>query len=557
MFCARVIHLGVRGWRERTAAEMTRQMIRPAALCAALCAALLLAALYWTTPAAAQSGQLTVSVDRSSVPAEGGSVTVTVRISADAIVDENEVTLTTDLGSFGADSGPSRVVVRPAAIEGDGEDAGTAEASVRLVGDGQPGLAVITARLGSLVDATTAAFIGAPAEVVILRPGPDRPLDAARAHLVQVEVRDQLGQPVPGAPLRLEASGGSEPMLRSAEGVGAALLALRTSERGRATATLRASPGDARLLAVSVEAEADLDLTLHGEPAQLLLRAVNSVLERGSETAFAIVLAQLIDEGGRAVPGREVSFAAEEESRIQLAVEGDPERPLTDAGGSVLARAHAQAAQSGSYWLRADAGELMNLVELTVVGKPETIYLTATPIDALEESTASVREYVLRAEVVDSAGRLAAPGYTVRWRVLLSGGESALEPERSLVLGGVAATRLRIENAEDPPRIQALLIERPEVETEGRLADLAAEGLALRTGLNVVTWIGEETTIDQAIAPIAHLETTVWREQPEDKGWLVYTTRADAPAAEPFAVEDGVRLHIRVAAAARLPGAAR
>ena len=535
---------------------MTRRTIAPAtrlpAGLAALCAALLLAALYWT-PAAAQSGQLTVSVDRSSVPAEGGSVTVTVRMSADAAADENEVTLTTDLGSFGADSGPSRVVVRPEPDES-GE---AAEASVQLVGDGQPGLAVITARIGSLVDAVTAAFIGAPAEVIILRPGPDRPLDAARSHVVQLEVRDRLGQPVPGAPLRLEASGGGEPTLRSAEGASGALLALRTSDRGRATATLRASPGDAQLRAVSVEAEAELSLTLHGEPAQLLLRAVNSVLERGSETAFAIVLAQLIDEGGRAVPGRELSFTAQEESRIQLAVEGDPERPITDAGGSVLARAHAQAAQSGSYWLRAEVGELANVVELTVVGKPETIYLTATPVDALEELTAAVQEYVLRAEVVDSAGRLAAPGYTLRWRVVLSGGESALAPERSQVLGGIAASRLRIENAEGPPRLQALLVELPEVETEGRLADLAATGLALRVGLNVVTWVGGETTIDQAIAPIAHLETTVWREQPEDKGWLVYTTRANAPAGEPFAVEDGVRLHIRVEAAARLPGAAR
>lgn len=572
------------------AAAMIRcVMERPAlrwaglALLAALCALLLVAQA--AGQSAAQSGQLAVSVDRSSVPAEGGSVRVTVRIASGAATESPMVTLTTDLGSFGADSGPSRVVLRPMG----GADDELPSASVRLVGDGQPGLAVITARAGSMVDAVTVAFIGPPAEIAILRPAGERPLDASRAHLVQVEVRDRLGRPVPSAPLRLEASAETEPTLRSAAGERARLLALRTTDNGRATATLRAAPGEARLRAVSVDAEAELPLVFHGEPARLRLWALNSVLERGSDTAVAIVLARIVDEGGRAVPGREISlsvYSESGESDIRLAVEGERGELITDAGGSVLARAHAKAAQTGSYWLRAElqaepgaeladelADGLADVVELKVVGPPETIYVTATRIDMLERAAGEVVEYLLRAEVVDPAGRAVAPGYAVRWRVVLDGGESALSSETSTLYDGVATARLRLENPTGEPSLQALLVENPQVNTEGRLMDLAADGLALRPGLNVVTWTGGETTVDAAIAPIAHLRTTVWREHPEGAGWLSYTTGGDAAedesedapqeasqnasANEPFAIDDGVRLHIRVEAAARLPGVTR
>lgn len=560
---------------------MSQLMLRWAglALLAALCALLLVAQA--AGQSAAQSGQLTVSVDRSSVPAEGGSVRVTVRIASGAAAESPMVTLTTDLGSFGADSGPSRVVLRPIG----GADDELPSASVRLVGDGQPGLAVITARTGSMVDAVTVAFIGPPAEIAILRPARERPLDASRAHLVQVEVRDRLGRPVPGAPLRLEASAETEPTLRSAAGERARLLALRTTDNGRATATLRAAPGEARLRAVSVDAEAELPLIFHGEPARLRLWALNSVLERGSDATIAIVLARIVDEGGRAVPGREISlsvYSESGESDIRLAVEGERGELITDAGGSVLARAHAKAAQTGSYWLRAElqaepgvepSVELADVVELKVVGPPETIYVTATRIDMLERAAGEVEEYLLRAEVVDPAGRAVAPGYAVRWRVVLDGGESALSSETSTLYDGVATARLRLENPSGEPSLQALLVENPQVNTEGRLTDLAADGLALRPGLNVVTWAGGETTVDEAIAPIAHLRTTVWREHPEGTGWLSYTTGGDAAedesedapqeasqdasANEPFAIDEGVRLHIRVEAAARLPGVTR
>ena len=143
-------------------------------------------------------------------------------------------------------------------------------------------------------------------------------------------------------------------------------------------------------------------------------------------------------------------------------------------------------------------GGLGDVVELTVVGAPETIYLTATPIDVMEESNGDVREYILRAEVVDPAGRQVAPGYTLRWRVALRGGESTLSAESSPVQRGVATSRLRIEDPVGEPRLQVWLIEAPKVESEGALEDLAASGLALRPGINAVTWVGATKSVDAA-----------------------------------------------------------
>ena len=537
---------------------MAAQMIRRTIALLALCAALLILV---ASPGAAQSEQLRISVSDTRTLADGGSVQVTIRLAVDAAGADATITLTSDLGAFGAESGPSRVIVRPLPAA-DGDDL---VANVTLVGDGRPGLAVVTARVGLMVDAVTVAFIGAPAEIAILRPAPDHPLDASRSHVVQIEVRDRLGQPVPGAPLRLEAaSEDDDPILRAADGERGSLLALRTSERGRVNAAISAEPGAATLRTVSVDAEAELALTFHGEPVSLRLWALTPVMERGSETAAAIVVARLLDAGGRAVPGQRVAFAAEDDSGIRLTADGELDELITDSAGGVLVQATTDSALSGEYWLRADASEsgLSDVIELTVVGAPETIYVTATEADSLEGAEDEVQEYVLRAEVVDATGRLSASGYTVRWRVVLEDAVVELTPENSIVRGGVATSRLRIEYGDgadaEAPVLQAWLIENPqEVASSGLLADLASSGLALARGMNVVTWIGADKPIADAIAPIGHLEVTVWRQHPEGAGWQVYTTRRDVPGSEGFEVANGDRLHIRVDAAARLPGATR
>lgn len=539
---------------------MAARMIRRAIGLAALCAALLVLAL---SAAAAQGEQLRIAVGDDTVLADGGSARVTIRLAADAADTDTTITITSDLGAFGAASGPSRVIVRPSP-----SGSGDLVAAVTLVGDGRPGLAVVTARAGLMVDAVTVAFIGAPAEIAILRPTPERPLDASRSHVVQIEVRDRLGQPVPGAPLRLEAtSADGDPVLRAADGASGSLLALRSSERGRVSATISAEPGTATLRAVSVDAAAELALAFHGEPVSLRLWALTPVMERGSETAAAIVLARLLDAGGRAVPGQRVSFAAQDDSDIRLSADSELDELITDAAGGVLVQATTDAARSGDYWLRADAAGsgLSDIIELTVVGAPETMYVTAALVDMLESSDRSgteAREYILRAEVVDATGRLSASGYTVRWRVVLEEGEAELTPENSIVRRGVATSRLRIERAAGAagaaPVLQAWLIENPqEVGASGLLADLAGSGLALAKGMNVVTWVGADKSIADAIAPIGHLDVTAWRQHPEGTGWQVYTTQRDAPVEEAFQVANGDRLHIRMDAAARLPGATR
>ena len=541
------------------AARMIRRAVGAIGL-AAFCAALLVLAL---SAAAAQGEQLQIAVDDDTVLADGGSARVTIRLAADAADTDTTITITSDLGAFGAASGPSRVIVRPSP-----SGSGDLVAAVTLVGDGRPGLAVVTARAGLMVDAVTVAFIGAPAEIAILRPTPERPLDASRSHVVQIEVRDRLGQPVPGAPLRLEATGADgDPVLRAADGASGSLLALRSSERGRVSATISAAPGAATLRAISVDAAAELALTFHGEPVSLRLWALTPVMERGSETAAAIVLARLLDAGGRAVPGQRVSFATQDDSDIRLGADAELDELITDAAGGVLVQATTDAARSGDYWLRADAAGsgLSDIIELTVVGAPETMYVTAALVDMLESSDRSdmeVREYILRAEVVDATGRLSASGYTVRWRVVLEEGEAELTPENSIVRRGVATSRLRIERAVGAaggaPVLQAWLIENPqEVGASGLLADLAGSGLALAKGMNVVTWVGANKSIADAIAPIGHLDVTVWRQHPEGTGWQVYTTQRDAPIEEAFEVANGDRLHIRMDAAARLPGATR
>ena len=520
--------------------------------------ALFVALLAFGLTAAAQVEQLTVSVDNDRVLADGGSARVTIQLALTSD-EQPAVTVTTDLGAFGADSGPARVLVRPT-LSADGE---SLSAAVTLVGDGRAGTAVITARAGQLVDTATVVFIGAPAQIALLRPPPDRPLDASRSHLLQFEIRDRLGQPVPGAPLRLATADEASASLRSPAGERGAALSLSASDAGRASVTLSAEPGELALRAVSGDAELELPLLFHGEPVSLRLWALNPVLERGSEVRSAIVVARLLDAGGRAVPEQRISFNLQDDSGIRLTADGDNGSLITDGAGGVLVRATASAAQSGDYWLQADTdagGGLSDIVELTVVGAPETLYLTAAQVDdlTLDGEEGEQREYILRAEVVDPTGRLAASGYTVRWRVVLEGGEATLMPETATVQRGVATSRLRIENPVGQPILQGWLVEAPqEVASEGLLADLAASGLALRRGMNVVTWIGAAKSVDDAIAPLGHLAVTVWRKRSDEGGWDVYTTRDAAPRSEPFELAAGDRLHIRLDSAARLPGVTR
>ena len=539
---------------------MATRLLGALALAAAF--ALTLVAAGWTTGlpiafAAAQVDQLEISASRSSASADGGRVQITVRLPAVRGGASPSVTLTTDLGAFGADSGPARVVVNPRASA----DGAGLHASVALVGDGRAGIAAVTARSGTMVAAVTVTFIGPPAAITILRPVSAGPLSAARSHVVQVDVRDSLGRLVPGAPVRLEAvgaEGATAPTLRGPAGGEGSLIALRASVNGRASASLTAPAGSLLLRAVSGDAVASSQLTFHGEAASLSTWALNPVLERGAEGGSAIVLVRLHDADGRAVPRETISVRTEAGSGVTLTADGDPASLVTDAGGQVVVRVRASSAPSGDYWIQAQhlASGLSDIAHVTVVGAPSTIYIAATRIPALEEAQANAQEYVLRAEVVDPTGRGVAAGYTVRWRVAVEEGTVELGDPSSPVLRGVATTRLRIEDAGPAPVLHASLIEAPQVQTQGLLADVAAAGLPLRPGLQPITWVGAPKSVANAIASIAHLDVTVWRARSDGGGWDSFTTVAEG-LSDDFELMTGDRLHIRVAAAARLPGAAR
>ena len=87
---------------------MATRLLGALALAAAV--ALTLVAAGWTTGlpitfATAQVDQLEITASRSSASADGGRVEITVRLPAARGVTPPSVTLTTDLGAFGADSG--------------------------------------------------------------------------------------------------------------------------------------------------------------------------------------------------------------------------------------------------------------------------------------------------------------------------------------------------------------------------------------------------------------------------------------------------------------------
>ena len=236
-----------------------------------------------------------------------------------------------------------------------------------------------------MVAAVTVTFIGAPAQITILRPVSAGPLSAARSHVVQVDVRDSVGRLVPGAPVRLEAlgaEGATAPTLRGPSGAEGSLIALRASDNGRSSASLTAPAGSLLLRAVSGDAVASSQLTFHGEVASLSTWALNPVLERGVEGGSAIVLARLHDADGRAVPRETISLSTEAGSGVTLTADGDPASLVTDAGGQVVVRVSASSAQSGDYWIQAQhqASGLSAIAHVTVVGAPSAIYITATRI---------------------------------------------------------------------------------------------------------------------------------------------------------------------------------
>ena len=241
-----------------------------------------------------------VSASPARVVADGGRVTVTVRVSDIGPGDET-VTLATTRGAFGVAAGPSRVVV---AVEGGASGVDTVTAV--LVGDGSIGSATITASARDESRMMTVLFFGAPASLRFESPV-TVPLVAAVSHTVTVVALDRLGGAAPEAVVTLRTDAGT---LTAGE-VSGAVVTVETDSAGRARAALDAPVGTARLTARAGGAFASRELVLVGAPARLQLLSLRATINL-HDAPFAAPANSLVavvqDAIGQAVPNVEVAF---------------------------------------------------------------------------------------------------------------------------------------------------------------------------------------------------------------------------------------------------------
>lgn len=521
------------------------------------------AALGWGAAAAqtgsqtgSQTAGLEIAADAEYARAEGGSTALEIRAAGGGLSAGDRVSLTSTLGAFGGESGPSRASLRLRSAGGGG-----LVASVRLFGDGRAGDAVVAASAGGLRATARVGFAGEPAELRSVGVGGD--LFAAEVHELTVEARDAGGRPVPGAEVSWEVTRGAALL----EG-GSAEASSTAGADGRASARLEGPPGEAELTARSGRALLRLALRLHEPAAGLeMIRLSKEVLQRGSMDDAGSVLILLTDAAGRGTPGQAVSISVERASSEGASAGAAPRlvsdeaggRFRTDAQGQILAHVDATGAAGGEYAVRASwrrgGLRLEAVMPVTVAGLPSALYLKAME---LEPPSADAPEaYTVLASVADGSGRPVADGYHVRWSLSSAPRGSSISTALSPVSGGEARAVLTPGAGAEPAEVElrAWLLEAPRVSASALLANVTGEGTALRRGVNRVIWRGERAYIHEAMAPIAHVGGTAWRL--DERGeWVGYELR---PGAEDFgfAVEPGDELRIRVESAVLLPRVSR
>lgn len=545
-------------WRAagRAYPEAMRRTLRTLPIWAAVLA------LGWAA-VAAQTAELEIAADAEYARAEGGSTALEIRAAGGGLSAGDRVSLTSTLGAFGGESGPSRASLR---LRSAGD--GGLVASVRLFGDGRAGDAVVAASAGGLRATARVGFAGEPAELRAVGVGGaggafGGDLFAAEVHELTVEARDAGGRPVPGAEVSWEVTRGAALL----EG-GSAEASSTAGADGRASALLEGPPGEAELTARSGRALLRLALRLHEPAAGLeMIRLSKEVLQRGSMDDAGSVLILLTDAAGRGTPGQAVSISVERASSEGASAGAAPRlvsdeaggRFRTDAQGQILAHVDATGAAGGEYAVRAawrhGGLRLEAVMPVTVAGLPSALYLKAME---LEPPSADAPEaYTVLASVADGSGRPVADGYHVRWSLSSAPRGSSISTALSPVSGGEARAVLTPGAGAEPAEVElrAWLLEAPRVSASALLANVTGEGTALRRGVNRVIWRGERTYIHEAMAPIAHVGGTAWRL--DERGeWVGYELR---PGAEDFgfAVEPGDELRIRVESAVLLPRVSR
>jgi hypothetical protein len=466
-----------------------------------------------------------VHVSNSKIRADGGQTTVTVTVSG-VSSDESDVTLTATLGSFGAPSGPSRIVLTlRVSLTG-----GNRTASAELYGDGRSGTAVVTAQVSESTRSVAVVMTGGPATIEFEMPDPNAILPADAPALISIQVRDADGVSVPQAEVEFTASKG---VVSSGNDIGGVVM---TDRNGRARSVLNAAPGIVRLTAVTGSTTAVLTLTLHGPPVSLQVIAIRDVLIAG-EAPSGTFIAILLDDGGRPVPRSPITFTSDREDvRVVHSAEG--ESNVTDASGRAMGHLTMSAdAAPGAVVISVatdglgDAADgLQDEESVQILGPPALITLSYEPL--------SQGVYQVTAAVQDLAGFDIPAGFTVHWSA--SGLEAdlasvLLDPEATAVSDGMAVTIISLDQPTiEPVRISGRVTPEGVVDQEliDALANAPANGVALpiqpafggvplSAGLNVLRWLGEPSTIADAIAPIAPLVSAVWQFS-EVTGWLGY-----------------------------------
>lgn len=514
---------------------------------------------------APEAGSLEIELGAALVRAEGGSTELEVRASGGGLSAGDRVSLTSTLGAFGGESGPSRAAL-PLRRSG-----GMLTARVQLFGDGRPGDALVRAEAGGLRASAEVGFAGAPASLRAVDDagggagsGAGGDVFAADVHEFTVEARDAGGRAVPGASVSWEVTAGAALL----DG-GSPRAVSRADAAGRASASLEGAPGMAELTARSGGAELRFGVRLHELPSALrLLRLSDDVVERGSAGEAGSVLVLLTDGAGRGTPGQavEVTVSASGEGggsgagpRLASDQEGGAFR--TDARGQILAHVDARAAAGGEYEVRAvwrhPSLELEAVMPVSVAGPPSALYLSA--MELAPPSADAPEAYTVLAAAADGSGRAVAEGYHVRWALASAPRGSSISTALSPVSGGEARAVLTLGAGDAPAggvTLRAWLLEAPRVSAEASLENVTGAGTALRRGVNRVIWRGERAYIHDAMAPIAHVGGTAWRRDDARGEWQGYELEPGA-VDYGFVLERGDELRIRVESAVLLPRVTR
>ncbi len=493
-----------------------------------------------------------VRVSDSKIRAEGGQTTVTV---SGASSDDSDVTLVATLGSFGAPSGPSRIVLT---LRGS-LNGGNRTASTELYGDGRSGTAVVTARVSESTRSVAIILAGDPATIEFETPDLNDILPADVPALITIQVRDAGGVTVPRAEVKITASRG---VVSSGNNIDAILM---TDRNGRVSAALNATPGIVRLTATTGSATEELSLTLHGPPVSLQAIAIRDVLLAG-EAPSGTFVAILLDDGGRPVPRIPITFASDrEEVRVVHSAEG--ESNVTDASGR--ATGHLTIPEDAApgpviISIATDAlgaaDPLRDEESVQILGPPALITLSLEPL--------SQGAYRITANVQDLAGFDIPEGFTVHWSA--AGTEADLasvvfDPDATPLSDGFATTIVSL----DQPTTEAVRIIGQiapvgvvDEELVDALADAPANGVALPVeptfrgiplpaGFNVVRWLGDPTAVSDVVAPIATWVSAVWQFRELD-GWLGYFPAIGI--GQNFILDSAAPIFLYLSVNAALPG---